>query len=82
LERNVARKVTSEHYAAEWRALLVGPIDALTLVLVADSEQALALRQTSPFTGVLRPKERWAIWKRVRSEFKRSSVRREGGAVA
>lgn len=54
-----------ERYAAEWRRLLALPIEQLCAFLVDPGEHARAMRQTSPFTGVLDPKERWQILREV-----------------
>lgn len=51
------------HWRAAWTALLAGPLATLTSRLVEDSEQMRDLRQTTPFTGILTPAERWAIWR-------------------
>lgn len=54
-------------YAARWRELLEQPLDALALRLVADDDAMRALRQSTPFVGVLDPRERWAIRRAVGS---------------
>ncbi len=53
-------------YRDQWIRALEGPLDDLCSLLVDESESARALRQVSPFAGVLQPRERWEIWKRVR----------------
>jgi hypothetical protein len=60
-ERGVAA-----HYAARWEKLLDGPPDRLVQVMVADDEEARAMRQATPFAGVVGPRERWRIWDEVR----------------
>lgn len=55
-------------YVAAWRRLLDLPPAALAEALVGDDEQGRALRQVSPFAGVLGARERWAIHRRVRQE--------------
>jgi hypothetical protein len=52
-------------YARAWERLLSGPTEALAQFLVADTEEARALRQATPFAGALEPRERWRIWKEV-----------------
>ena len=42
----------------EWEALLAGPIHELAAVLIMPSDHAQALRQSSPFAGVLSQSER------------------------
>lgn len=56
----------SPFYAAEWERLLAGPVEALGALMVSDTEFARALRQSTPFAGVLTPRERWALWKEAR----------------
>ena len=52
----------SQPYWDAWRRLLDGPFDQLLAVMVEDSARMTELRQSSPFAGVLEPKERWAIY--------------------
>lgn len=48
---------------SEWRAILAGAsMDELLSLLVENSERANRLRQSSPFTGILSPEERLAIF--------------------
>jgi hypothetical protein len=68
LARRAAERVTHPHYAAAWRDLLDGPIDRLCAALVSGDEVMRALRQCTPFTFVVSPRERAAIWKRTRAE--------------
>jgi hypothetical protein len=51
----------------QWAKLLDGPSSELLRVLVEDSEHARELRQATPFAGVVSPRERWRIWRAVRS---------------
>lgn len=60
------RRTLSNEYVRRWLALLDGPRERLLELLVEDSEDARALRQSSPFAGVLDPRERRAIHRRVR----------------
>jgi hypothetical protein len=53
-------------YAGAWHRLLGGPLDALLLVLSSPAEDARALRQCSPFAGIVDPRTRWRIWSEVR----------------
>ena len=48
--------------AVALRKALLLPLDDLLHRLDQDTEQMRAMRQTSPFAGVLTPKERWAIY--------------------
>ena len=49
------------HYCAEWNRVLAGSVDDVAAFLEADDERARALRQTSPFAGVLTARERWQL---------------------
>jgi hypothetical protein len=50
----------------EWETLLKGPDDALISMCVEESEHANALRQMTPFAGVLTQAERLAAIQKVR----------------
>jgi hypothetical protein len=52
-------------YVLEWERLLALPLEQLCDAIVDRSERARALRQVSPFAGVLSARERWAIHRRV-----------------
>lgn len=52
--------------ARAWRALLDGPRDELVRALVRDDEVMRALRQNTPFAGVVPAAERWQIVRDVR----------------
>lgn len=58
-------------YARKWAEILAGDVPAITSFLVERSDLADELRQSSPFAGVLRPRERWQIWRRVREDLVR-----------
>jgi len=47
----------------EWLAILDLPVDEIRRRLVDPSEEGQRLRQSSPFAGVLPPREVWAIKK-------------------
>ncbi len=57
------------YYVREWERLLYGPLDKLLAVMVEDSEYATALRQATPFSGVLGPAEGWSIHRAVVEEW-------------
>jgi hypothetical protein len=68
--RNLAR-VRSEYvsepfWLRRWQELLEGPEEALVDVLTSPAEEARVLRQSSPFAGVLTPRERWRLLRQVR----------------
>lgn len=49
-------------YHEEWERLVSEGTEACLAVAVEDSERARALRQCSPFTGILTPEERLAFF--------------------
>ncbi len=59
--KSVAR---SQPYWDAWREILKLPLPEILRLIVEDSERMSAMRQTSPFAGVLTPRERWAIYER------------------
>jgi hypothetical protein len=54
-------------YVDAWTRLLDGPFSALRATLVDESEEARALRQVTPFAGIVDPRTRWKIWREVRA---------------
>ena len=46
----------------EWRESLRGPLSQLITMLLSDDEGSKRLRQSSPFCGILAPRERWEIY--------------------
>jgi hypothetical protein len=56
----------SKPYWDAWRGILERPLDEVLALIVEESEWMTAMRQTSPFAGVLAPAERWAIFERFR----------------
>lgn len=58
---------SSAFYFRKWLLLLHGDRDILFAKLVEDSEEMCAMRQSSPFSGVLKPKERWEIYENFRA---------------
>ena len=65
VEAQAASGLLHPVYAERWRALLALPPDALCERLVSPDEAMRALRQSTPFVGVLDPRERWAIRRSV-----------------
>src|SRR3546814_13938302 len=49
-------------WLAEWRAVLTGPLETLLALLESPDKNAVRLRQSSPFTGVLSEAERRRIY--------------------
>lgn len=54
------------HYAQAWSAILVRPLPEILAFLVDPGEHARELRQSTPFAGILPPRERWRIWRGTR----------------
>jgi len=67
LNRWALQNGRSQPYWDTWRALLSRPIEELLALIVEESERMTALRQASPFAGILSPAERWAIYARFES---------------
>ncbi|MDA8345273.1 MAG: hypothetical protein M0Z66_07305 [Thermaerobacter sp.] len=61
------------YYVREWERLLRGPLDELLSMMVQDSEYATALRQATPFTGILKPQETWEIQRAVAEEWRHAA---------
>jgi hypothetical protein len=57
-----------QRYVEAWGKLLDGPREALRAALASDDEQARALRQATPFAGIVEPRERWRIWAQVKRD--------------
>lgn len=53
-------------YARRWAEILDGDVETIVAFLTERSELADELRQSSPFAGVLRPDERWRVWRETR----------------
>ena len=58
----------SQPYWDAWREILSRPLPEILDSLVDESERMTALRQATPFAGVLEPAERWAIYQRFNLE--------------
>ncbi|MBN1962164.1 MAG: hypothetical protein JW841_14585 [Deltaproteobacteria bacterium] len=50
-------------YIEQWRHKLSYSLDKLEVFLVADTESARELRQSTPFAGIIDARERWRIWR-------------------
>lgn len=46
----------------EWSELLNGALSQVLSVLLSPDERGTRLRQSSPFCGILSPRERWKIY--------------------
>jgi hypothetical protein len=65
---NIERWRHSQPYWDAWRQILNRPLPEILELLGEESERMTALRQATPFAGVLEPAERWAIYERFAQE--------------
>ena len=56
----------SQPYWDAWREILNRPLPEILDLLGEESERMAAMRQATPFAGVLEPAERWAIYDRFK----------------
>jgi hypothetical protein len=52
-------------YVEAWKSVLSRTPEEIAAFLVDRGEHACALRQVTPFAGVLDPRERWKHWRAV-----------------
>jgi hypothetical protein len=52
----------SQPYWDAWREILRRPLNEIINVMLEENEHMTAMRQATPFAGILTPKERWAIY--------------------
>jgi hypothetical protein len=64
LARWSAASGRSQPYWDAWGRILNLPLAEILALLGEDSERMAALRQATPFAGVLEPAERWAVYAR------------------
>jgi hypothetical protein len=64
LSRWYAGAGRSQPYLDEWRRILDLPLEEVLSLMEQDGERMTALRQSSPFAGILEPAERWAVYSR------------------
>ncbi len=64
LDRWSAMPGNSRRYWDAWREILTRPLPEILDQIQEDSEHMTAMRQCTPFAGVLEPAERWAIYDR------------------
>ena len=63
-ERWSRQKVATD--VQTWQGILTRDWPEIRPQLLEDSERGRRLRQSSPFCGILTPRERWAIYRRFR----------------
>ncbi len=64
----MAQNPRTQRYAEVWSRLLELPVPALAERLTEFNEEMVALRQCTPFAGVLTPQERWQIYRQFRED--------------
>jgi|SRR5947209_10275830 len=64
LDRWMRASERRQPYWEAWRQILARPLEEILPLLVEESERMTAMRQMTPFAGVLEPRERWAIYEK------------------
>src|SRR5689334_22765833 len=64
LDRGSQSAGRSQPYWDAWREILSRPLPEILALLTEDSERMRAMRQATPFAGILDPAERLAIYRR------------------
>jgi hypothetical protein len=67
--RRAADCTVARPWITAWGELLTGDREQLLAVLVDPGERATALRQVTPFAGVVPPRERRQIWRQARERW-------------
>ena len=62
IERWSRQRNNSQPYLDEWREILRGPLSEILELIEQDTPRMGELRQSTPFAGVLDPRERWHIY--------------------
>jgi hypothetical protein len=62
IERWSQRRSRSQPYLEAWREILDLPFPKLLDLIEQDSPRMADLRQSTPFAGILDPRERWRIY--------------------
>lgn len=58
----------SQPYWDAWREVLRLPFSEILEVMLEEGERMTAMRQASPFAGVLTPQERWGVYEEFARE--------------
>lgn len=62
LDRWSQARGRSQPYLNTWREILDRPLDEILRLIVEDTPRMTELRQSTPFAGVLEPRERWKVY--------------------
>jgi hypothetical protein len=73
LDRWSRKSGRSQPYWDAWREILKRPLPEILDLMQEESEKMTALRQATPFAGILEPAERWAIYERFAPSSSRTS---------
>ena len=68
LDRWSITRGRSQPYWDAWREILSRPLPEIIAAMTDESERMTAMRQATPFAGVLTPAERWAIYRHFAPE--------------
>ena len=68
-----AASMPERPFVQAWAKILGGDPRSVASFMVERSERATELRQSSPFAGVLTPRERWQIWEETRQRLERQA---------
>lgn len=66
-------RINPQPCVEKWQRLLGKDWQNIRSVLLDESEKGCEMRQNSPFCGVLRPSERWEVYREFRNHEKRSA---------
>lgn len=66
IEERLREGGPSRPWFERWREILERSPEDVAAFLIDPSEEARALRQSTPFAGIVPPRERWRIWREVR----------------
>jgi len=66
----------SAPYLDEWQGILDRPLEDVLTLIEEPGERMTALRQSSPFAGILEPAERWAIYAQFGANGTQSAIER------
>jgi len=67
VESWLSSAAVARFYAEQWRDILARSQAEIQLALLDTGEPMRMLRQVSPFAGALPPRDRWRIWRTVRT---------------
>ena len=54
-------------YFERWEEILALPVEEIAEIMVSEDPRMVDLRQSTPFCGILLPKERWQVYEAFRT---------------